>query len=69
MRTITTTVRGLHTEVEVGTRNGLEQDCVISCDNIVTVPQGDLGRLVGYLLPDQERALTRAVLSAFDLEP
>ncbi|MEV4510559.1 type II toxin-antitoxin system PemK/MazF family toxin [Dactylosporangium sp. NPDC049525] len=65
---ITTTIRGLHTEVEVGPRNGLERDSVIACDNIVTMPRSDIGRMLGYLLPDQEQALTRAITTAFDLE-
>jgi mRNA interferase MazF len=65
---ITSTVRGLSTEVAVGPSNGLEQDSVISCDNITTVPVSALGRQVGYLLPAQELALTDAVVAAFDLD-
>jgi len=65
---ITTTARGLSTEVPVGRANGLDQACVISCDNIVTVPKGLLGREVGYLLPAQEDALTAAISAAFDLD-
>ena len=33
-----------------------------------TVPASALGRVVGYLLPDQERALARALVLAFDLD-
>ena len=65
---ITTTIRGLSTEVPVGAANGLEQDSVISCDNIVTVPAAALGRQIGVLLPVQEAALTEAIRLAFDLE-
>ncbi len=65
---ITTTARGLSTEVPVGPANGLDQACVISCDNIVTVPKSLLGREVGYLLPAQEDALTAAISAAFDLD-
>jgi mRNA interferase MazF len=65
---ITTTVRGLSTEVAVGPANGLDRQCVISCDDIVTVPANALGRLIGYLLPDQEAALTAAIHAAFDLD-
>ena len=65
---ITTRSRGLSTEVRVGTANGLERDSVINCDNIVTVPMSVIGRLLGYLLPEQEPQLTEAILSAFDLE-
>lgn len=35
---ITTTIRGLSTEVPRRPANGLDHPCVISCDNIVTVP-------------------------------
>ncbi len=65
---ITTTIRGLSTEVPVGRRNGLHQASVISCDNIVTVPAAALGPQIGYLLPAQEAALTNAVQAAFDLD-
>lgn len=65
---ITTTVRGLSTEVPVGLANGLDHACVISCDNIVTVPKTALGQQIGYLMPAQEAALTMAIHAAFDLD-
>jgi mRNA interferase MazF len=65
---ITTTIRGLSTEVPVGPANGLDHKCVISCDNIVTVPVSVLGRQIGQLLPAQEAALTAAIHAAFDLD-
>ncbi|UZN02696.1 type II toxin-antitoxin system PemK/MazF family toxin [Cellulomonas sp. S1-8] len=66
---ITSTIRGLSTEVPLGPVNGLDHDCVASCDNLQTVPVSALGRLVGYLLPDQEARLALAIALAFDLEP
>jgi mRNA interferase MazF len=66
---VTSTIRGLSTEVVLGPANGLERHCVISCDNIVTVPVAALGRQLGYLLPGQELALAAAIRAAFDLEP
>jgi mRNA interferase MazF len=65
---ITTTVRGLSTEIPVGPANGLDHTCVVSCDNIVTVPKSALGSQIGYLLPAQEAALTAAIHAAFDLD-
>ncbi len=65
---ITSTVRGLSTEIPVGPANGLEHACVVSCDNIVTVPKSALGAQIGYLLPAQEAALTVAIHAAFDLD-
>jgi mRNA interferase MazF len=64
---ITTTVRGLSTEVRVGPANGLDHDSVVSCDNVVTVPADALGRQLGFLLADQEPALNEAIRTAFDL--
>ncbi len=65
---ITSTVKGLSTEVSVGHANGLEQESVVSCDNIVTVPTETLGRQLGFLLSHQEAQLTGAVGAAFDLD-
>jgi len=65
---ITSTVRGLSTEVAVGVRNGLDHDSVVSLDNILTIPVADLGRPLGFLHPDQEQTLSRAIVAAFDLE-
>jgi mRNA interferase MazF len=65
---ITSTIRGLSTEVAVGPHNGLDHASVISCDNLQTIPKLQLGRLIGYLLPDQETELSEAVRAAFDLD-
>lgn len=65
---ITTTMRGLSTEVPVGRRNGLHGASVISRENIVTVPKAALGPQIGYLLPAQEAALAQAIHAAFDLD-
>ena len=65
---ITSTIRGLSTEVPVGPSNGLDHDSVVSCDNIVTVPKDALGRHLGYLLPVQEAELANAIRAAFDLD-
>jgi len=64
---ITSTIRGLSTEVPVGSANGLDHESVVSCDNIVTVPTSALGRQIGYLLPAQEADLAHAIRAAFDL--
>ncbi|SRR6266536_1872332 len=64
---ITSTVRGLSTEVPVGRANGIDRASVVSCDNIVTVPTTTLGRHLGYLLPAQEAELSEAIRAAFDL--
>ena len=65
---ITSTIRGLSTEVRVGTRNGLGQESVVACDHITTIPAHALGEQIGLLLEDQESHLTEAIHAAFDLE-
>lgn len=65
---LTTTVKGLSSEVRVGPGNGLDHDCVVALDNVVTVPVDLLGRTLGYLSTEQESDLARAVVLAFDLE-
>lgn len=65
---ITCTIKGLSSEVRVGTANGLEQECAVALDNVVTVPAGALGRTIGYLTSAQEEQLARAVVLAYDLD-
>ncbi|MBO9521095.1 MAG: type II toxin-antitoxin system PemK/MazF family toxin [Nocardioidaceae bacterium] len=64
---ITSTAKGLSTEVPVGPANGLDQESVVSCDNIVTIDKAALGRHVGYLFAEQEHALAAAIANAFSL--
>jgi mRNA interferase MazF len=65
---ITTTVKGLSSEIGVGPSNGLDHDCAVSLDNVVTVPVALLGRTIGYLDSEQEAQLARAVVLAYDLD-
>jgi mRNA interferase MazF len=64
---ITTTIRGLSTEVPVGTANGLNERAVVACDYITTIPVAALGSQIGRLLDQQEPTLTEAIHAAFDL--
>jgi mRNA interferase MazF len=65
---ITTTIRGLSTEVAVGPENGLDAPSVVSCDNVTTIPVAALGTQLGVLLDVQEQSLSDAVRAAFDLD-
>ena len=65
---ITSTIRGLGTELPVGRANGLDHDSVVNLDNVFTVDYRSLGRRVGFLLDDQEPALAEAIINAFDLD-
>jgi mRNA interferase MazF len=65
---ITTTIRGLSTEVPVDTANGLSGPSVVSCENLTTIPVEALGEQIGVLLDPQEPALSEAIGAAFDLD-
>ena len=65
---ITTTIRGLSSEVPVGAANGLDRPSVVSCDNITTIPKQAIGAQIGLLLDDQEHLLSEAIRAAFDLD-
>lgn len=65
---ITSTIRGLSSEVSVDARNGLDHGSVVSCDNITTVRREAVGDTIGMLLDDQEPALARAISDAFELD-
>ncbi|MCW3156781.1 type II toxin-antitoxin system PemK/MazF family toxin [Micropruina sonneratiae] len=65
---ITSTIKGLNSEVPVGPDNGLEQLSVISLDNVVTIPANLLGRTIGFLTSDQEMLLAKAIVLAYNLD-
>lgn len=65
---ITRTIRGIRSEVEIGVDEGLPEACVISCDNLMTVPIADLDRNpVGRLDEIKRAQLDRALRYALDI--
>lgn len=64
---ITSTIRGIGSEIHVGPANGIDHPAVISCDNITTVANRQVVRQIGFLLESQEEELSRALSHAFDL--
>jgi mRNA interferase MazF len=65
---ISTTIRGLSTEVPLDGANGLAGPSVASCDNVTTIPADALGTQIGVLLDAQEPALGEAIRAALDLD-
>lgn len=65
---ITSTIKGLSSEVPVGPANGLDHDAVVSLDNVVTIPTALLGRAIGFMSQIQEVQLARSVVLAYDLD-
>jgi mRNA interferase MazF len=65
---ITRTIRGIRSEVALGPEHGLPEACVISCDNLITVPLGDLdAEPVGRLDEIARARLDRALRYALDI--
>ena len=65
---ITRTIRGIQSEVEIGPEEGLPETCVISCDNVLTVPLDDLDeRAIGHLDEIKRSQLDRALRYALDI--
>ena len=66
---ITRTIRGIQSEVKVGTDEGLPEPSVISCDNLITVPVAVLDAApVGRLDLDARVRLDRALRYALDIQ-
>lgn len=65
---ITTTIRGLSSEVPIGPECGIDHLSVISLDNVLTIGTDRLGRTLGQLGLREERLLARAVVLAYDLD-
>jgi mRNA interferase MazF len=64
---ITSTLHGIATEVLVGPRNGLGGPGAVKCDQITSIPAGDLHEQCGWFLEGQEPELHDAIQAAFDL--
>jgi mRNA interferase MazF len=65
---ITRTIRGIRSEVQLGSEHGLPEACVISCDNVITIPLNDLdAEPVGHLDENTRAQLDQALRYALDI--
>lgn len=65
---VTSSVRDVRTEVPLGREHGLARDCVVNCDDLVTLPKPVLDRYRGSLGPEAIRRLDDALRVALDLD-
>lgn len=63
---ITTRVRGLPSEVPLGPEDGLPRSCVVSLDNLRTVPKAQLVEPITTLGPEKLLTLCSALGRATD---
>lgn len=65
---ITSTIRGIPTEVILTTSEGLSNDSAINLDNIQTVPKAKLKSYITHLSPSKLQALHRAISFALGFD-
>jgi mRNA interferase MazF len=58
---VSTTIRGIASEVPLGARDGLPRKCVANADNIVTIPKGWLDERVAALSAEKVALLDEAM--------
>jgi len=65
---ITTTIRRIPGEVTLGPEDGMPEACVVSCDNILTLPKHAIGSVITTLAPGKMEAIGRAVAFALGFD-
>ena len=65
---VTSTIRGIRSEVRVGVAEGLKHDSVVNLDLVQTVPRADLHRWIGRLGSGRMFEVCRALNVAFGCE-
>ncbi|MBI3757211.1 MAG: type II toxin-antitoxin system PemK/MazF family toxin [Deltaproteobacteria bacterium] len=65
---ITTTIRGIPSEVVIGQESGLKTTSAINLDNVVTVPKDELRSFVGTAAPQVMAAVRGALLFALGFD-
>ena len=61
---ITSAIRGIPSEVLVGSAEGLRRDSAVNLDHVQTVEQARLSKQVGSLSPERMRLVCRALAVA-----
>ena len=64
---VTTRARGIDSEIPLGQEEGLPKPCVVSADNLTTIPKRDLSHQMGELSSSKIQALNEALLYALEL--
>jgi len=61
---VTSTIRGLSTEVELGAADGIRRRCVVNLDNLQLLPRANLVRRVGKATPTTMEQICAATIEA-----
>jgi mRNA interferase MazF len=65
---ITSSIRGIASEVVLGPEDGMRDLCVVSLDNLQTVPTRGLGPPITVLTPEKLREVEKAIAFALGFE-
>ena len=63
---VTSTARGIPTELQIGTNEGLPIECVASMDNLTSVRKGYLIKRMGAIDRARRREVCAAIAAAID---
>jgi mRNA interferase MazF len=64
---VTTRIRGIPVEVELGPKEGLPRKCVVNCDSLTTIPKNWLQSRIATLSPAKVQEINKAIKFALDL--
>ncbi len=64
---VTSTIRQIPSEVQLGRGDGLARDCAVNCDHLQTVSKSKLGGLITTLSQSKMSETRQAVLFALSL--
>jgi mRNA interferase MazF len=64
---VTSTIRDIPSEVQLGINDGMSKDCAVNCDHIQTVAKTRIGALITTLSPQRMNAVRRAIRFALDI--
>jgi mRNA interferase MazF len=65
---ITTTIRGIPTEVVLTKADGMFATCAVNTDNLQTVPKAKFSGFITHLKPEQMRAVRKAIQFALGFD-
>jgi mRNA interferase MazF len=65
---VSTTIRGISSEVPLGARDGLPRKCVANADNVVTIPKGWLDERIAPLSTEKVVLLDEALRFSLGME-
>ena len=65
---ITSTIRGVPSEVPLGIDDGMKHPCAVNLHNVMTVSRENLGRRVASLSPERMRQVCAALAFALGCE-